>query len=73
MRPPGDRDFAPLGRESRMVAFFFCRCADVIGEGDSVFEVFELEQTIQFGNIVLGDDLPLGYFRVKLFDFLMSH
>ena len=40
---------------------FFGFFADRVGEGDSVSEVLELEQSIQLGNTVLSDNLPFGH------------
>src|SRR4030095_8725315 len=73
VRPPGDRDLAPLGGQARMMTFFFGLFADRIGESDSVFKVLELEQPVQLRNAVFSNNLPLGYLRLQSPDLFGSY
>jgi hypothetical protein len=67
VRPPGDRDFAPLGQSCRVMSFRFCNLGDLVRERDGIDKIFELEHALQPFDIFALHNLPFvphGYFRV---------
>jgi hypothetical protein len=61
VRPPRDRDLAPLGKEGRMVSFLVCLLAYPACELGCSGEVVEPKASFQLLCAVALDDLPLGH------------
>ena len=60
MRPPGYRDAAPLRENCRMMAFGLRKRTDLVCQIEGLDKVLEAKGTLQSGNSIALNDLPVG-------------
>ena len=72
MRPPGNRDAAPLRENSRMMSFRLREHSHLVREFEGFDEVVDAKHALQLGNSIALHDLPIRNLWFELGDLLVG-